>query len=655
LGFLIRHRGPDDEGYVFLNTVTGEARIAGGRDTPSAVFESRFPCTPTQTIEEIASPSCNLALVNRRLAILDLSPAGHLPISTDDGSLWLTYNGEIYNFIEIREELERSGCRFRSCGDTEVILHAYRTWGPDCFKKFNGMWALALWDAKAKKLILSRDRLGVKPLYYWHTTNVFAFSSEIRCLLELGAPREVNEALVHDFLNTGLLDHTDETFFSRIKKLPAGHTLAIDPNGQAILQRMWNIEVSGELASSQEDSKYAEPFRQLFTDAVRLRLRSDVPVGSCLSGGLDSSSIVTVANMLLFPQEKIGAQQQQKTFSACFDDPRYDERAYIQEVLRQTHATSHYVFPQPEGFKQELDYLLWHQEEPFRSSSIYAQWCVMRQARGRGVIVMLDGQGGDEQLCGYRKFYVFYLRELLRHRHFLRFGLETLKFLGSPETLHTLNVRRGLHYSAIGQRLQNISTLLRADFAKRFAARHWALCYGEDMAGRIKTDITQFSLPALLRYEDKNSMAHSIEARLPFLDFRLVELLAGFPLEQKIYHGWTKYVLRQGLRGILPERIRQRKSKLGFATPEDTWFRQTLHAQIQETFARAEFLPNYVDCTALLERYKRYLSGRSIDTSEFFFRFFILEHWGQRVLSQLFLNRPLSTPGVSADRSLSIR
>lgn len=628
LSQLLAHRGPDDEGYILANMKTGECQVLGGANTPQAVYKANLPFTPRRSIQEAEVDSrWDLALINRRLAIVDLSPAGHLPMSCEDLSIWLAYNGQIYNFVELRDELQELGYRFFSKSDSEVIIKAYRAWGTQCFRKFNGMWAIAIWDVPNKKLILSRDRLGIKPLYYWYDGHIFAFASEIKCLLELGAPRTVHEGLLYDYLSFGLLDHTHETFFAEIKKLPPAHFLELRREETHLqVERFWDFEVSEELYSH-NDEKYDAHFRELFTDSVHLRLRSDVPVGSCLSGGLDSSSIVTVANSLMVLEKQLDSQARQKTFSACFDNPALDEREYIEEVLQATGAEAHYVFPQANQFLSELEDLIWHQEEPFRSSSIYAQWCVMRRAREQGVIVMLDGQGGDELLCGYRKFYIFYFKELLK-RDKIRLLSEFVKFASSWEILKTLNILQGMRYLGGTRYTQGIQALLQPEFRKQHIERVWPLSSGS-LGQRIKADITQFSLPVLLRYEDKNSMAHSVEARLPFLDYRLVEMVSSLPLDQKIRHGWTKYILRQALRGVLPEKIRLRKSKLGFATPEDDWFKRDLQPVIQQVFESPLFLNKYIDIRKLQDLYTKYQQGRTLYTSEFFFRFFILELWAR--------------------------
>ncbi len=629
---LIAHRGPDDEGYLLGNMISGKFLPAGGGDTPASVFQSGELYAPKNRISAVDNNGFNLALSNRRLAILDLSPAGHQPMTNEKRSAWVVFNGEIYNYKEIRAELIARNHRFFSDSDTEVVLKAYEEWGFECLKKFNGMWAICLWDLQRQILFCARDRLGVKPFYYFHDGRTLAFSSEIKSLLCLLEKRDVNETLMYDFLKFGMLDHTDDTFFEGVRKLPPAHYMVVRQSGEMSFHRYWDLEVSDEIVGREETGACRDDFLELFTDAVRLRLRSDVPVGSCLSGGLDSSSIVCVANGLLQSCSGVSATERQKTFSSCFEDRRFDEREYIEEVLNKTHAERNYIFPQPEGFTGELDRLLWHQEEPFAGASIYGQWCVIKKVRERGVVVLLDGQGGDEQLAGYRKFYVFYLMKLLRTRQYARFMSEALQFSLSPEILKTLNMREGLRYFRAGDKMLGVEGLLSDGFRNRFGDRRLDFGFNLDLGARMRADLFQFSLPVLLRYEDKNSMAHSVEARLPFLDYRLVEKIASFPLSQKMKNGWTKYVLRKALSGVLPEKIARRKSKLGFVTPEDIWFREVIAKKVLETFEKAIFLGNYVNQNALVGHFKKYLEGQSFYRSDIFFRFYILELWARKFL-----------------------
>jgi asparagine synthase (glutamine-hydrolysing) len=627
------HRGPDDEGYLFVNTKNGNMAIAGGEATPRNVYSAGPSYTPQVDCKKITGRAYNLFFASRRLAIFDLSPAGHQPMSNEEGTVWITYNGAIYNYMELKEELILKGYAFTSDSDTEVIIKAYLEWGTECLSRFNGMWAFCIWDRRKKRVFCARDRFGIKPFYYYFDGSVFAFASEIKSLLTLGISREPNDALIYDYLRWGMLDHTNETFFKRVHKLPISNYMVLDLKGDLKMQRYWNLEVSDEIESKYSDESYAEEFLRLFTDAVRLRLRSDVPIGSCLSGGLDSSSVVSVANSLMFTNENSSASKRQKTFSSCFEDRRFDEREYIEEVIRKTQAEKNYVFPSPDEFSRDLDTLLWHQEEPFGGTSIYAQWLVLKKARKSAVTVMLDGQGGDEQLSGYRKFYLLYLVELLKSRKYEKLFWESFKFFSSIEILKTLNFKAGLRYFNMGEKLLRVDDLFGEDFKQRFKDRELKFGYHRSLGHRIKEDLFRFSLPVLLRYEDRNSMAHSVETRLPFLDYRLVEKLASFPLTQKMQNGWTKYVLRNAMKGILNEKVRLRKSKLGFATPEDYWFKKSLLAMVKDVFQNSIFLPHYVAIKTLLGFFDQYSAGISLYQSQFFFRFFILELWAHKFFS----------------------
>ena len=628
---VLSHRGPDDEGYLFVNMNTEQHLAAGGKDTPKGMYSSNFTYSPKVTIQGINDNSYNLALGHRRLSILDLSAAGHQPMSNEAGTLWAVHNGEVYNYVEVRDELRSRGYAFLSNTDTEVIIRAYQEWGVDCLNKFNGMWAFCIWDSTKKELFCARDRLGIKPFYYYFDRGIFAFASEIKALLQIGIPREPNDGLIFDFLKFGILDHTDDTFFKNIKKLPQSHYLRIDREGTLTLQQYWDLEVSNEIEGSESDEEYAERFLDLFTDSVRLRLRSDVPIGSCLSGGLDSSSIVTVANSLMYPGDKL-ADGRQKTFSSCFEIKQFDEREYVEEVASKTNAETNYVFPDAHKLLRELDSLVWHQEEPFASTSMYAQWQVMKSASERGVKVLLDGQGGDEQLAGYRKFYIFYFLELLRNRRGAKLLSEFVRFFSSPAIMRTLNLRSGLRYFDIGNRMLGVGDLLQASFRQEFDDRQPDIGYQGNLGLRMKEDILKFSLPVLLRYEDRNSMAHSVEARLPFLDYRLVEMLASLPLSQKMRGGWTKYVLRNAMTGILPEKVRLRKSKLGFSTPEDMWFRAEIGNHVRHTFDKPVFIPDYADVEKLAHYFNKYLTHKSVPQSNVFFRFYVLELWGRQFM-----------------------
>jgi asparagine synthase (glutamine-hydrolysing) len=624
----IAHRGPDDEGYLYGDMQRGGFVLAGDSDTPPGVYASTLHYCPEYRHDELPKAHYNLAMSNRRLSIFDLSPAGHQPMSDKGKTIWIVHNGEIYNYRELREELKALGYEFYSDTDTEVIINAYKEWKEGCLSRFNGMWAFALWDVKAEKIFCSRDRFGVKPFYYYHGEEMFVFASEIKALLKSGKRPEPDDGLIFDFLKYGISDHTDDTFFIGIKRLPAAHYLMIDARGDHEVRRYWDISVSGKI-SSDEYGNYPDEFIGLFTDSIRLRLRSDVPVGSCLSGGLDSSSIVCVANDLMFPDGNAGAHERQKTFSACYENSKIDERKYIEEVISKTNAERNYVFPSAEGFAEELKSLLWHQEEPFGGTNIYAQWCVMKAVRQRGVKVVLDGQGADEQLGGYRKFYIFYFYELLKNRKYIDLANEFMRFFLSAGILKTLNIKYGARYFKVGNRILGIDNLLSEGLKRKVSERKMDYGYKGSLAELIKEDLFRYSLPVLLRYEDKNSMSHSVEARLPFLDYRLVEKLSSFPLSQKMNRGWTKRILRDATMGILPEKIRLRKTKRGFSTPEGDWIKGALSGLVKKTVEKPLFLSNYVMKKPLLDYCENLMAGKPFHQPRILFRFFIVESWGR--------------------------
>jgi len=590
MGTRLAHRGPDAEGMYSSNRV---------------------------------------GLVHHRLKIIDLSDQANQPMQNEEHGLVIVYNGEIYNYLELRKELQRKSWKFQTDSDTEVILNSYLEWGLDCLRFFNGMFAFALWDEREQRLFCARDRLGVKPLYYYSDGKWFAFASEIKALLGLpNVSTRANETVIHDYLTLGLVDHRKETFFTGIEKLPAGSYLIADSEGIRI-QKYWDFEVSSQVTTRGWFFEEAEQFKNQLKDAVQLRLRSDVPVGSCLSGGIDSASIVCLINSFIPPEHKKQTGDYQKTYSAVFPNTPLDEGHYIQEVVALTSAEAKRVEPSAHAFLEELDDLLWHQEEPFSSSSVYAQWCVFRLVRDSGVKVVLDGQGADEQLCGYRKFSYFFLRELANRGHYGRLFRESLLLLKNFTYFKNVDWRHSLRYFSPLKKWDSLSSLVKGQRAVDKGGRP-SIGYLGSMAQRIKLDLTKYSLPALLRYEDKNSMAFSIESRTPYLDFRLVEYLAGLPLDAKVGHGWPKYLLRLAVKGIIPERIRQRKDKLAFDTPQDSWIRVHWRDAFLRAYRGDGLLSAFVDQRKLNDEFQAYLHGKSWLSGSFFFRTFILQKWAER-------------------------
>jgi len=591
-----RHRGPDDEGYLLAAMDRGAAPVlAGGPDTPPAVYAAALPYAPARSIESSgaggqldAGEGFRLGIANRRLTIVDLSPAGHQPICNEDGSVWVVHNGEIYNFPDLRRELAGKGHTFRSNTDTEVIVHAWEEWGPDCLHRFNGMWGFCILDRKANRMFLARDRFGIKPLYHHSGGGFFLFSSEIKGLLASGlvSPAPDEETLAA-YLDAGVVNHRHRSFFRDVSELPPGHCIDLDlGGGSPAVSRYYTIptDTVSRPGGKAAENELAKEFRRLFHDAVRIRLISDVPVGSCLSGGLDSSSIVCVLDRLMRDEGlKIPGSSIQKTFSARYHDARHDEGKFIGYVNAQTGSDAHFIYPGVEDLREDMEKLIYHQEEPFGSTSMYAQWCVFRLAKEAGVTVTLDGQGGDELLGGYLKYRVPFLGRLLRRG---RFGswLRELRAM-----------------SAGGE---GMGKLARKSLKETLPAGLRGLLPGRSRPGRAFRDAGggtanpflrallhdfENSLTTLLRFEDRNGMAHSIESRLPFMDYRIVELCFSLPDDMKIRNGETKWTLRRAMDGILPPQVRDRRDKVGFSTPEDAWFRSEFREMTEELFRSESF------------------------------------------------------------------
>lgn len=584
----IRHRGPDDEGFFFLQPNLVDYEFVGGADTPASVFGGKYAYNPAGRDVVYRHPAIGLG--HRRLAIVDISEAGHQPMSSAGGDCWIVYNGEIYNHVELREELNALGHQFVSGSDTEVILAAWQAWGRECLHRFNGMFTFLLLDLKRRVLFAARDRFGIKPLYFRRgEKGELAFASEIKQFTVLPDWRaELNRQRAYDFLVWSLLDHTDETLFDGVYQLRPGEALELElddllacgKEGRTGLPVYRWYELKPEAFHGSLDDA-GKRFLELMTDSVKLRLRADVPVGSCLSGGLDSSSIVVLVNQLL-AQQGGGIQ---KTFSACSEHKQFDERDWIEEVLKGIDADAHYVYPSLDTLFDDVNDLIWHQDEPFASTSIYAQWNVFRLAANKNVKVMLDGQGADEQLAGYTNFFGVRLSTLFRQFRWLKLigeARESNRLHGYSQFQAAKSIASNIFPDAVAQFLRRASghphsrpvwldydklPAKTVDPFQELGARRTTI---QEVCHSL---ITATNLQMLLHWEDRNSMAHSIEARVPFMDFRLVETLLGMPDEYKLSNGITKKVLRSGMQGVLPEKIRMRMDKLGFATPEAIWMK----------------------------------------------------------------------------------
>lgn len=575
----IVHRGPDDEGYYH-----------GG----------------------------NFALGHRRLSILDLSAAGHQPMQWKH--LWITYNGEVYNYVELRDELKTLGHNFKTGTDTEVILAAYEQWGNDAFARFNGMWSFAIYDGLNNKLVLCRDHFGIKPLYYTHTPQYFLAASEIKQFTVVpGFKSRLNKAAAVNYLVHGLLNYSQETFFLGVKELRPGHYLEYDlSNHSTKLVQWYDINQASSLVADSFETA-VDKVRHLFSESVRIRMRSDVRVGSCLSGGIDSSSIVSMIHSRHLANGSFA------TITSCYNDKRYDEQEFSDAITDHTKYPALKVFPNLNDLWNlgDFDKMLYHQDQPIISASHYSEFKVFETARANGIIVMQDGQGSDEYLCGYGEFYIARVKEMIRSLDIR--GAVKLMREKAAHRQHSFETEvRNFINSALGSPLQHrIKKIIgKSDFP--WLSQRWRRLASENQVNFTRSNIRDLSvaeivyssIPYQLHSEDRNSMLFSIESRLPFLDPRLVEYCLSLPSSYKIRNGYTKAVLREAV-SELPEKISRRKDKMGFVAPDVSWIVENKEQ------VRAD-LRDLVDTTGifsdeLLNRFDRFIGG-SLGYESIYFR-----------------------------------
>lgn len=546
----IRHRGPDDDGvYV----------------------------------------SDDVSLGHRRLSIIDLSPAGHQPMSDEDGSAWIVFNGEIYNYQEIRPVLEGKGYRFKSNSDTEVILHAYKEWGAACLDRFRGMFAFAIWDAGRKELFIARDRLGVKPLYYLQRDSKLFFASEIKAFKEAGLTGNELDAGAVNLYFTFRFTPGEQTVLKGVKRLQPGHYL-VWKKGDIRIEKYWDIELDEEPASTERHpaERYVEEFLDIFREAVRLRMVSDVPVGAYLSGGLDSSFIVGImAGMMERPVS---------TFSVGFPGGA-DESPYSSLVADHFH-TDHHLLNVRANAVDVIPDVVWHLDEPLSDAATIPTY-LMSQVTKKEVTVILSGEGADEQLGGYDKYKALYYPHLFRNAYpkFL-FKAFSGYFHGHPKThraveyLGNLNdpslayvrfnsvflpeERKGLFSS--GELREEVSKQRELEIVRKYIDRK-----GDFLNRLLLLDLKTWLPDDLLLKNDKMTMAHAVEARTPFLDHKLVEFLIKVPASLKLHWFREKYLLRKAMTGIVPPDILKRR-KQGFSVPIHNWIKHDLKEMVDDLF-----------------------------------------------------------------------
>lgn len=549
----LAHRGPDDFGGLFT---------VGDDVQKNKTFH------PTQ--------KTSLLMLHYRLSILDLSDLGWQPMSCPQNRFHIVFNGEIYNYQELRDELILAGYQFRSQSDTEVLLTAYIKWGKDCLHKLEGMFAFAIYDSARSILFVARDAFGIKPLYYSENETQFIFGSEIKALLSMSVPKTIHIPRVYYYLRSGLTDFGGDTLFAHVKQLPAGHYLELDLSSRQISQPQCYFVLRPRLTSDISYGEAVEHLRHLFLHNIRLHLRSDVKIGAALSGGIDSSAIV-MAMRHLYPTLDIN------TFSYVAQGTAVNEEKWIDIVNVKASAYSHKVNASENELVNDLQQLINIHDEPFGSTSIYAQHLIFRCAKEHGVKVMLDGQGADELLAGYTFYRSARLASLVKSKKFMH----ALTFLYKAKDYGRAEiVLRSMQYLLPLQLQAILRPLLHKEYMpawlnkRYFETNHYSIQpvnsrYGSNV---LRDDLVRTlectSLPMLLRYEDRNSMSYSIESRVPFLTSKLAQFVVSLPEKYLIDdRGTTKAVFRDAMRGIVPDPILNRKDKIGFATPEINWIK----------------------------------------------------------------------------------
>ncbi len=584
----IRHRGPDGEAF-WLNS------------------------------------SATVGFGHRRLSIIDLSESAAQPMHLsatenkfDPYRYSIVHNGEIYNYIEVKKELQNKGYFFRTRSDTEVILASYDYWKEECVDQFDGMFAFAIWDEKEKELFAARDRFGEKPFFYYFDEKQFVFASEMKALWAAGVERVPNQKMIFNFITigyTGNPEKPDETFYENIQKLPPATSLKYSSIRHDIdLEKYWDLDAE-EQNEKISDANALEEFKELFTSSVKRRLRSDVLVGTSLSGGLDSSSVVSFMHQL----QKSDAEIQ--TFTAVFPGYEKDESKYSKQIVQSLDLQQHMVAVSVDDLLNDWNRFCEYQEEPVGSASAFAQYKVFELAQQKQVKVLMDGQGADETLAGYHHYYKWYWQELFHKRKlFSSKELSAAKKNDVAEGFGIKNVIASLFpdlASVILERQYLLHALRQEDLNRDFVRMQSKEAYYSrptlsNLNGVLYFNTCIQGLEELLRYADRNAMSHGREVRLPFLSYELVEFVFTLPSRFKIRQGWTKWILRKVMEDSLPPEITWRKEKVGFEPPQATWMEdKRLQEMVME--ARKKMVQENILKAAVLDKPIRLLSSHAAD------------------------------------------
>ena len=594
----IAHRGPDDEGFLYKNNNVIEYLI--GDDSIEELHGKELIYTK--------EPS-SLILGHRRLSIIDLSSTGHQPFVYKN--LSLVYNGEIYNYIELREELKELGYTFETDSDTEVFIKAYHCWGVESFNRFNGMWASAIYDEEQETVLLTRDRFGIKPLYYSFVDNNLIFGSEIKFVASFMDKLYPNEQMVYEYLRFNYLDHTNQTMFRDINQLEPNSYMNFSKKGMMI-SHYWELKEEDELFKNEIEDK--------LNDAIKLRMRSDVEVGSLLSGGIDSSTILGIINDKQYTDKF-------QTFSAVFREEKFSEKKYIDKFEADNlELKKHFIYPKAKELVERIDELIYTQEEPFRSLAVFSQYEIYKNIKtNTDVTVLLNGQGADEIFTGYTEYYYIYFLELLRTFKFKLF-LKEFRAFSDNRKISKLVLYKQLLVSFLSNYIRKSDKY--SIFKRKFKRGKRGKKFDDLLKNGLWNSLTFSALREYLRYEDRNSMRFSLESRLPFLDFKLVQSAFYLSAEHKIKNGLSKVILRDIAENKIPNDTLVRKDKMGFISPQEVWQKTILQEELDKSFEeiKRSGVFDFIDSEQLYILYNNYKINKFNDWS-FIWRVYCLYKW----------------------------
>jgi asparagine synthase (glutamine-hydrolysing) len=610
----IKHRGPDGEGLLAIS----EHSTIPFKTSESEHFKgSSLAYIPKQEYKEPVNSFA--AFAHRRLAIIDLSDTGHQPMCDAAEKIWITYNGEIYNYKELKEELKTLGHTFVSESDTEVIIHSYKQWGQDCVKHFNGMWAFCIYDRNLNKFFASRDRLGVKPFYYIHTEDLFAFASEQKAFIKAGLiEAKMNKRALHSYLLSDELENCPKNFFEGINELWPGQNISFDPKTHSFTYSFYfeRKKIETDVNQTLSDRELIDLTKKELYHTIQLRMRSDVEVGTCLSGGIDSSAIAGIM-----------AKQVQKPvhcFTAVFKNGATNEERFADLVSKNISAKHSKTEPSVEEFEKDLDDLIYAVDAPITDTSTYAQFRVMRLAKENGIKVVLDGQGADELFAGYHHHFISKWDQTLRENGPLCYRKaisESAKSISKPFSFLTKQKTKQ-YFPGI---TQSHFKLLKQEFVDLYPIADQN-SFESNVNKQLISDLGYKRLKSFLRCEDRCGMWHGVESRVPYSDdVNLMELMFSFNGKRKIHKGVSKYFLREAAKDVLPKEIYERTDKVGFETPMRTWVVALLPKMFSE-IERANF--EFIDLTEV----KKHFDQTKMNHIKMLFKLFVLARW-QKVFS----------------------